>query len=378
MALGNLRGLSELVSVAKGEKNGATGKQILSVPVDQVVSKVQVRKRFRFIEELAVSLVNEGQQSPIIVYPRDEEGRYVIQKGERRWRACKQAGLKTIDIIINDKQISELDEIAGELIENIQRDDLTPFEIANALNAFFESGLRHQEIADRVGKSRMFVINHLSLLKAPDMVRQLYVDEITQDIDTLNNLRQIAELDETFCWQVCANAAANGITRAQSRSLLKELKNPASADSGQRVQTDSDSRDTDSTDTHNRAGSDGTGDTTNNAAVSANGRNAAAVTDQVQRKTRKDHSSSTRDQENPDAHDGQGSLPYKKARLNNIQFVVHVLHGSGDDAEVFDGEIMTDRVAHDPSQVWIRVLVGLEERHICVPLSEVELVSIDV
>ena len=66
MALGNLKGLSELANVAKGK----TGKQVLSVPVEDVVSKAQVRKRFRNIEELAATLVTEGQQSPIIVSPR--------------------------------------------------------------------------------------------------------------------------------------------------------------------------------------------------------------------------------------------------------------------------------------------------------------------
>lgn len=76
MALGNLKGLSELANVAKGK----TGKQVLSVPVEDVVSKAQVRKRFRNIEELAATLVTEGQQSPIIVSPKGEDGKYVIQK----------------------------------------------------------------------------------------------------------------------------------------------------------------------------------------------------------------------------------------------------------------------------------------------------------
>ncbi|MEZ6813109.1 ParB N-terminal domain-containing protein [Escherichia coli] len=77
MALNNLKGLSELAKAAKGKK----GKEVLTVPVDDVVSKVQVRKRFRNIEELAATLLTEGQQSPIIVFPKNEEGKFVIQKG---------------------------------------------------------------------------------------------------------------------------------------------------------------------------------------------------------------------------------------------------------------------------------------------------------
>jgi ParB family chromosome partitioning protein len=100
-------------------------KRFLPYPVDDVVFKVQVRKRFRNIEELAATLLTEGQQSPIIVFPKNEEGKFVIQKGERRWRACKHAGIETIDLVVNDKVQNNLDETAGELIENIQRDDLT-------------------------------------------------------------------------------------------------------------------------------------------------------------------------------------------------------------------------------------------------------------
>ena len=149
MALNNLKGLSELAKAAKGKK----GKEVLTVPVDDVVSKVQVRKRFRNIEDLAATLLTEGQQSPIIVFPKNEEGKFVIQKGERRWRACKHAGIETIDLVVNDKVQNNLDETAGELIENIQRDDLTPVEIAEALNLFVEEGWKQKDIADRLGKN---------------------------------------------------------------------------------------------------------------------------------------------------------------------------------------------------------------------------------
>src|SRR5699024_994862 len=101
--------------------------------------------RFRNIEELAATILTEGQQSPIIVFPKNREGKFVIQKGERRWRACKYAGIETIDLIVNDKIQDNLDETAGELIENIQRDDLTPVEIAEALNLFIEEGWKQKD-----------------------------------------------------------------------------------------------------------------------------------------------------------------------------------------------------------------------------------------
>ncbi len=116
MALNNLKGLSELAKAAKGKK----GKEVLTVPVDDVVSKVRVRKRFRNIEELAATLLTEGQQSPIIVFPKNEEGKFVIQKGSGVGER-KHAGIETIDLVVNDKVQNNLDETAGELIENIQR-----------------------------------------------------------------------------------------------------------------------------------------------------------------------------------------------------------------------------------------------------------------
>lgn len=151
MALNNLRGLSDLAKAAKGKK----GKEVLTVPVDDVVSKVQVRKRFRNIEELAATMLTEGQQSPIIVFPKNEEGKFVIQKGERRWRACKHAGIDTIDLVVNDKVQNNLDETAGELIENIQRDDLTPVEIAEALNLFIEDGWKQKTLLIASGKTSL-------------------------------------------------------------------------------------------------------------------------------------------------------------------------------------------------------------------------------
>lgn len=220
MALNNLKGLSELAKAAKGKK----GKEVLTVPVDDVVSKVQVRKRFRNIEDLAATLLTEGQQSPIIVFPKNEEGKFVIQKGERRWRACKHAGIETIDLVVNDKVQNNLDETAGELIENIQRDDLTPVEIAEALNLFIEEGWKQKDIADRLGKNITFVSTHLSLLKLPDCVRELYDNEVCSDTETLNNLRLLFELNEERCRAVCAVAMSDGITRKQSREMLNDAK----------------------------------------------------------------------------------------------------------------------------------------------------------
>lgn len=221
MAIKNLRGISELARIATGTRR----KEVLEVQLDEVVSKAQVRKRFRKLKELADTLKSEGQQSPIIVYPKNTDGKYVIQKGERRWRAMSLAGYETIEVIINEKLLSGLDETAGELIENIQRDDLTPMEIAEALQEFVDEGWAQKDIAKRIGKSAAFVSTHLSLLKSPDCVLSLHDEELCGDTETLNNLRQLYDIDPHACLVACEKAAEDGgISRKESRELLNLAK----------------------------------------------------------------------------------------------------------------------------------------------------------
>lgn len=216
----DLKSLSSLVGVAQGNK----GRAVLSVPLDEVISKEQVRKRFTKLDELANSLKTEGQQSPIIVSPKNTDGKYVIQKGERRWRASQLAGLATIDILVNDKTQNALEATAGELVENIQREDLTPMEIATGLKRFIEAGWKQKDIAERLGKNLSYISSHLSLLQLPECVANLYEQEISNDTETLNNLRLLHTLDPKQCEALCKKALGTGISRKQSRERLNEAK----------------------------------------------------------------------------------------------------------------------------------------------------------
>lgn len=220
-----LKNLKNLASLAAAAKNPVGGRQVLKLSLDVVRPKPsQVRKSFSGIRELADSLIEEGQIQPIIVSPQGDDGLYEIQKGERRWRACQEAGLATVDAIINEEGQTALDATAGELIENIQRDDLTAMEIAEALAVFTGAGWKQKDIAKRIGKTVPFVSTHLSLLKLPEPVLNLYQQEITQDPETLNNLRQLHTLNPERCVQLCNSALMLGISRAHSREALNELK----------------------------------------------------------------------------------------------------------------------------------------------------------
>lgn len=121
------------------------------------------------LEALASSIRKQGVIQPILV-KRDGEN-YHIVAGERRWRAAKLAGLKTIPVVV--KALSDEQATVMALIENIQREDLNPIEQARALDRLSrEFELTHQQVADAVGKSRVSVTHLLRLLGLPERIKQ--------------------------------------------------------------------------------------------------------------------------------------------------------------------------------------------------------------
>lgn len=118
------------------------------------------------LEELAASIRAQGVVQPIVVTPRPD-GDYTIVAGERRWRAARLAGLEEVPVFVrpvaDDRQLLET-----ALVENLQRSDLNPIEEAGAYQRLQEEfGLRQEEVAQRVGKSRAFISNSLRLLSLP-------------------------------------------------------------------------------------------------------------------------------------------------------------------------------------------------------------------
>ena len=135
----------------------------------------QPRKNFDedALEELADSIRQVGLIQPIVV--QDRKGYYEIIAGERRWRACKKAGLKEIPVIIRNFTEQEIVEIS--IIENIQREDLNPIEEAMAYKRLLEEfNLKQDEFAEKVSKNRTTITNSLRLLKLTDDVQQMIVD----------------------------------------------------------------------------------------------------------------------------------------------------------------------------------------------------------
>lgn len=370
MKLNNLQNLNQLAQAA--QKKQPDGKVILTVPVDKVISKEQVRKRFRNIEELGDSILEEGQQSAIVVYPKNEDGKYVIQKGERRWRACKAKDIPTIDIVVNEKEQTDLDETAGELIENIQRDDLTALEIANALQVFIDNGWQQKDVAKRIGKNKIFVSTHLSLLKMPDCVRELYDNDITADTETLNNLRLLFELNEERCRAVCAVAMIDGMTRKQSRELLNDAKRinndeePApTAGANEEVKQPAQNEGANTPD------GDNSGETEEeDPQVQELGDNFAHSEPQGQAPAGEEQNSAGGEEPEPTLHQGKD---WKGAEPSKLVITVNII------GENKRGVLMTDRVATEPNVVWVKTLVGKDKKvkPVKVATSDIELVSVE-
>ena len=137
----------------------------------------QPRKNFDedSLQELSESIKQFGILQPLLVQKKDEY--YEIIAGERRWRAAKIAGLKEVPVIIKELTNQEIVEIS--LIENIQREDLNPIEEAMAYKRLLEEfGLKQDEVAERVSKSRTAVTNSIRLLKLDSKVQQMVIDEM--------------------------------------------------------------------------------------------------------------------------------------------------------------------------------------------------------
>ncbi|GMQ85477.1 MAG: hypothetical protein BMS9Abin07_1043 [Acidimicrobiia bacterium] len=133
----------------------------------------QPRHRFdnEAMEELAASIREVGVLQPIVLRQASEEGAYVLIAGERRLRAAELAGMSKIPAVIRPTMSDERD-LTEALIENLQRTDLSPLEQAAAYQNLLEDfGMTHEDVADRVGKSRSAVTNTLRLLQLPPAIQ---------------------------------------------------------------------------------------------------------------------------------------------------------------------------------------------------------------
>ena len=169
-----LGGLGKGLNAIFIENDSEKGDGAVTLKISEIEpNRSQPRKDFdeQSLGELAESISSHGLLQPLLVRPLPLGG-YEIVAGERRYRACRMAGLTEVPVIIRELTESETMELA--LIENLQREDLTPLEEAEGYNVLMrEHGFTQEEIAQSMGKSRPAIANALRLLKLPESVREL-------------------------------------------------------------------------------------------------------------------------------------------------------------------------------------------------------------
>jgi ParB family chromosome partitioning protein len=191
------------------------------IPIDQLrTNPHQPRHRFdpEALEELAASIRLHGVLQPLLVSENPPHG-YVLITGERRWRAARRAGLATVPAVIRER-IEDNQQLELALVENLQRQDLTPLEESRAFDYLRTSlGLSQQEIADRVGMERSTVANALRLLKLPAEVQEL----VESGALTAGHGRALLAFgDEKTCCEWAQRAAAAGLSvRALERAATE-------------------------------------------------------------------------------------------------------------------------------------------------------------
>lgn len=171
------RGLDALLGSVQPAPQPEAGEELRELPLEALVpGRHQPRRMFdrEALEALAESIRAQGVVQPIVVREAGE-GRYEIVAGERRWRAARIAGLRSIPAVI--RQMPDRTAMAVALVENIQRADLNPLEEAEALRRLIDDcGLTHEQAAEAVGRSRAAVSNLLRLMDLQTEVQQLVRD----------------------------------------------------------------------------------------------------------------------------------------------------------------------------------------------------------
>jgi ParB family chromosome partitioning protein len=173
------RGLSALLDeVEAPAEPGHRAAGVTEIPVETIKANPdQPRRHFdeADLDELAQSIREKGVLQPILVRPAVFAGEFQIVAGERRWRSAQRAGIRAIPALVRSLSDEEVLEIA--IVENVQRQDLSPMEEADGYRTLIEKfGRTQAQVADTVGKSRVHVANALRLLQLPDSVQAMVRD----------------------------------------------------------------------------------------------------------------------------------------------------------------------------------------------------------
>ncbi len=172
------------------------------------------------LQELAASIRAQGLIQPIVVRAVSG-GKFEIIAGERRWRASQLAGMKQIPALVRDVQDQAV--VAMALIENIQREELSPLEEASALQRLIsEFKLTHEKVAEAIGRSRASVSNLLRLQELPTQIKKLLEDGRLE----MGHARALLTLEPKLAIGLALKAAEHGWTVRELEAAARDAQNP--------------------------------------------------------------------------------------------------------------------------------------------------------
>lgn len=198
--------------------------QLIEIKLSELVrDEAQPRKNFsqEALEALAASIREHGVLQPIVVVK--EEKRYKIVAGERRWRAAQMAGLEEVPVIVRTLDAQNRLEIS--IIENAQREDLNPIELATAYAKLkSQFNLNVKEIAARVGKSESSVMNTMRLLNLPEEVKKAMVENgLSEGV-----MRPLVKADPQLVKEILPKIIDEGWTARKVERYMAERKQKSS------------------------------------------------------------------------------------------------------------------------------------------------------
>ena len=200
-----------------------SGDLLIQMKLDQL-QRGQFQPRSKFneskLDELTQSIASHGVIQPLVVR-QISPNQFEIIAGERRWRAAKQAGLNEVPVVVRD--IDDQVALAIALIENIQRDSLTPIEEAKALSRLIQDfKMTHEEVSQVIGRSRSAVSNLLRLLKLSDAVKVLLENGEIE----MGHARTLLPLPKDLQIKLAQEVAIRELSVRQTEVLARQALNP--------------------------------------------------------------------------------------------------------------------------------------------------------
>lgn len=188
------KGLGSLLTNTHATENQDAGGPLWVAIEELVANSQQPRLHLdRGIEALSESLRRHGMMQPIVV-TRQEDGKFQILAGERRWRASQLAGLKKVPILVREGLRGDAERLELALIENVQREDLDPIERAQACKRLIaEYGLSQEQVSERLGYERSTVANLVRLLDLPEALQ----DAVSRETISAGHARALLRINGT-------------------------------------------------------------------------------------------------------------------------------------------------------------------------------------